>query len=157
MRGFSLLEVMIAMAIFSVFAVAYIAADGSSVDRSIRMRREAKLLSLTQSKINEIITSPPKFEKSLALSPDTGNLADDENYSYTVEWKQFALPDLGKIQGGEEGGDPIQQKIFTVMKENMEKLVWQVEVTVTDKTTDEKYTLSTWLYDDKGKVELKGF
>ena len=39
----------------------------------------------------------------------------------------------------------------------MEKLVWQVEVTVEDKTTEEKFSLSTWIYDDKGKVELKGF
>ena len=45
MRGFTLIEVMIATAIFAVFMTAFIAGQSGNFDRSLKMRNDAKLLS----------------------------------------------------------------------------------------------------------------
>ena len=48
----------------------------------------------------------------------------------------------------------MQKIIFDNFRDNLEKIVWQLKVTITNKVTEYNYTLSTWVVNDKEKVKL---
>ena len=155
-RGFTLVEVMIATGIFAVFVAAYMIAQGFNISDSAQFAEELRLRSLAEMKINEIVLDPPEFSDSLTMTRETKSFENEERYSYTLEWRKFILPDLTKIKGEEGGADDpvkmVEAKLFEKIKENMEKMVWQLEVTIKNKSTGENYTVSTWLYN--GDAEL---
>jgi len=159
--GFTLIEVMIALAIFAVFIVSFISAQGYNVLDSSRIRKEIQLKELAQFKINEIITTPPEFKESLTLKPETGKFEDHEQFKFEVAYKKFLIPDYAKLTGqnDEDSSDsnPIQKKIFENVKKNMEEMIWQVEVTVINSENDDRYSVSTWLYNHKVPVKLDTF
>jgi prepilin-type N-terminal cleavage/methylation domain-containing protein len=163
-KGMTLLEVMIALAIFSVFIVSYMVSQGYSIKDSADLKEDIKLRALCLQVIDETTVNPPIFRESLTLTPDTKKFEDDEDYTYTVVWKRLVIPDISKIQGSDpleqEGKQDqqgsIQKKIFDNVKKNLEKMVWQIEVTVESLLTKNKFVLSTWLYNDKAKVKFDG-
>ncbi|MDH5581409.1 MAG: prepilin-type N-terminal cleavage/methylation domain-containing protein [Bdellovibrionales bacterium] len=165
-QGFALIEVMIAIFLFAVFFAVYATSNGFNIASSEQLKEEILLRQLGQNKINEIIESPPEeFTKSLTLGPGkTEEVKGYENYTTTVIYKEMLLPDYRKMKGldseeSTEQGDynQFEEKVYDKVKENMEKLIWQVEVTVKNKLTDAKYSISTWLYNQKAKVDVKNF
>lgn len=159
--GFTLIEVLIALAIFAVFITAYITAQGYNITDSIKMRSELTLREYGVEKMNEILAYPPELQESLTLQPKSGKFENNENISYTVEWKKFTVPDFEKISGASASDDKeekssIQKQIFTVIKSNLEKLIWQVSITVKDDLTEDTFTISTWVSNDKYKVQING-
>lgn len=153
-KGFTLIEVMISLAIFAVFVSAYLTAQGYNISDSTVMRDELNLKRYAEKKINEIIVSPPELKLSITLKPDAGKFEEDENFSYSVLYKQFIIPDLNKITGAdqEEDQNPQEKKIFDNVKKNLEKIIWQVEVTVKNNTSERTYSVSTWLYNQQAQV-----
>ncbi len=158
--GFSLLEVLIATTIFAVFAVAFVVTQGSNVTEGNQMREEMKLRSLAEQKINEIIANPPEFKDALTISKEQKTFETDANYEYILEWFKLEFPDASKMGGGEGGGGDDDSGINAIVakkvKDNMEKLLWQVRLTVRNKETKFTYTLSTWLHNTKAEVRLDG-
>jgi len=163
--GFTLLEVMIAIAIFTIFATVFITGQGYNLLDSGKLREDMLLKDLAENKINEIIVNPPELRDSLTLSKDTKEAEGNPNYTVTVEYKKFFVPDMNKITGTEEDGkekeesaqDQMEKRIFKVFKDNMEKMIWQVEVTVKSKTSDSSFRLSTWLYNQNADVQIGTF
>ena len=171
-KGFSLIEVLVALFVFALFMSTFSTVMGYGVFNSSNMRERAFLKELCQRKINEIIGSPPASNPGLAMKAQTKNFEDKDiiesdddgkegkDYSYTITYKTFKLPDLGKIMGtgneeGEEGGGgAIQKRIFGIAKKHMEKLIWQVEVKVESKNTKRTFSLSSWLYNSRIPVEI---
>jgi hypothetical protein len=51
----------------------------------------------------------------------------------------------------------LEKRIFKVFKDNMEKMIWQVEVSVKNKNSDSTYKLSTWLYNQNADVQIGSF
>ncbi|WP_372653807.1 type II secretion system protein J [Halobacteriovorax sp.] len=152
-KGFTLVEVMISLAIFAVFASAYLTAQGYNISDSTVMREELELKRYAELKINEIIVTPPELKDSITLSKDAGKFEEDDNFSYAIEYKKFVVPDLNKITGADqEAQDPNEAKIFTNIKKNLEKIIWQVEVTVKNETSERIYSVSTWLYNHQAQV-----
>ncbi len=160
----TLLEVMISLAIFSVFIVSYMASQGYSIQDSANLKEDIKLRELCLQVIDKITVDPPVFRESLTLTPETKRFEDDENYNYTTLWKRLIIPDLNKIKGTDpleqEGKqnqqETVQKRIFDNVKKNLEKIIWQVEVTVESEITKNRFVLSTWLYDSKGKIQFDG-
>lgn len=152
-KGFTLVEVMISLAIFAVFASAYLTAQGYNISDSTVMREELNLKRYAELKINEIIVTPPELKDSLTLTKDTGKFEEDDNFTYSIEYKKFVVPDLNKITGGdEEAQDQNEAKIFDNIKKNLEKIIWQVEVTVKNETSERIYSVSTWLYNHQAQI-----
>ncbi len=152
-KGFTLVEVMISLAIFAVFAASYLTAQGYNISDSTVMREELDLKRFAELKINEIIVTPPELKDSLTISKDSGKFEEDNNFSYSIEYKKFVVPDLNKITGGDqEAQDPNETKIFNNIKKNLEKIIWQVEVTVKNETSERIYSVSTWLYNHQAQV-----
>lgn len=162
-KGFSLIEVMIALAIFSVFITAFVTSQGFNISDSARFKNEVQLQLLTELKLNELIANPPELSGRLTLTPETGDMEEDANYSYSVTYQLFELPDFEKINDTNAGERvspelvELQRRIYENVKNNMKELIWQVEVVITDKTTQESYSASTWLYNQAAQVQFGGF
>lgn len=156
-KGFTLIEVMIALAIFGVFITAFVSGQGGNLLDSTYMREEQRLFNLANNKLMEITNNPPEFSESLTTNIDTKTFEDNDNYEWSVEFKTFEIPEFAAATGQEEVPEEqqAQQRIYSRVKENLEKMLWQVRVTVKNKTTDESKSLSTWLQNDKATVRFQ--
>ncbi len=160
-RGMTLIEVAIAVLLFSVFAVAFISGQGSNVFDSIRIKRELRLRDLAELKLNEIILDPPEFKETLTSAGKTTKPFEEfPDYQYTLEFKKIIIPDLTKIAGEEdedEEANKLQKKIFSTIKENMEKMIWQVSLVVTHKESTDSFEITSWLHNSEVEVTLNAF
>ena len=165
-NGFALVEVMIALLIFSVFAVGIISIQSSNVTSSTMLAEDLNLHNLAELKMNEILISDIKFTNATENDPETGEFEIEgyENYKFTVEFKKIEIPDLQAIMGKQEKDDPygessnndaLQKTIFDNIKKNIEKILWQVKVIVTNKDTGQEYELNSWIKNKQEKVEIK--
>lgn len=153
------MEVMIAIAIFSVFATAFVTGQGYNLLDSSKLKEDILLKDLCENTINDVITNPPELRDSLTLSKETKDFEKNPGYQYTIEYQKFFVPDMTKIAAKDEEKDDNPQKvlearIFKVFKDNMEKMLWQVEVTVKNKQTNEQFKLSTWIYNQNAEVKI---
>lgn len=162
-NAFALIEVMIALFIFAVFMAVFATTQGYNISDSSLMREETLLEELAESELNKVFLDPPKvFNLGMTLGGgDTKPVENHEGYERTIKWYQFKVPDIKKLQGQEEGGqdsgdNPFKTKIFEEIKKNLEKLIWQVEVTIKNKDTGFTYSLSTFVMDHKAKVKIMG-
>lgn len=157
-KGFSLLEVVVALSIFAVFATVFVQSQGTQVNISMGFQEELKMRNLAQQLVNEIIMTPPELTESIFISSESKTFENDPNYSYNISWNKFTLPDFSKLKTGNEaqGQTGIEQRIAEKVRENMEKLVFQLEITVINKQTNYSHTVMTWLYNDRAVLELNG-
>lgn len=177
--GFSLIEVMIAVTLFTIFASAYLVSQGYNMSDSALSEEQLQLHALCERQMNEVLINPPRYTNALENTKDTKDFEEEEwaKYNYTVEWKRLKVPDFGKIfanQGNEQGASAendnkyydqdsgtarnssVEQMIFNKLKENIEKVMWQVRMTVTNKETKYSYSLSRWVtnYDEPLQVNI---
>lgn len=161
--GFSLIEVLIAIAIFSIFTVSFVTGIGYNLLDSSSLKDEMILKNLCESKINEIITNPPELKDSLTLSKETKSFEQFTDYTYTIQYKKFPVPDLNKILAPsaadeeENAQAELNKRIFSTFKENMEKMLWQVEVSVKNKTSERTLTLSAWILNPQAEIKIGAF
>lgn len=158
-KGLTLIEVLIAMTLFAVFVTVFVVTNGTNLRDSVNFKEELKLRDVATSIINEVMINPPELTEGLTLSPETKSVEGMPGHTYSIEWKKFELPDYTKMMG-ENQEDPraeFQKKVFEQVKDNMEKLIWQLAVEVTNKDSNMTYRLATWVYNDKAKVQFTGF
>ena len=161
--GFSLIEVMIGLAIFAVFIVTFMAAQGYNIQDSATFRTEIKLKELALNRLNELVIDPPQFALSLTLKPDKGKFEEEEGYEWEIEYKEFKVPDYNKLQGKEEEEeqvgpqDALQKKIFQNIQKNLQKMIWQARITVINTNTNQKHSVSTWLVNDEYEATIEAF
>jgi prepilin-type N-terminal cleavage/methylation domain-containing protein len=161
-KGFSLVEVMIALAIFSVFVTSLILIQSTNVNNSILMAEDLNLHNLATMKMNEVLIAEKEFTNATEKDTDTGEFKgeDFKSYKYVIEFKKTEFPDFSQLMGQEEDeysdkkDDSIKKKIFEKLKKNVELMIWQVKVTVINKETDYKYELNSWITNSKAKVDL---
>lgn len=161
--GFTLMEVMIAIVLFTTFATVFVTGFGYNLVDSGKLKEDILIKDLCENKINDLITNPPTLADSLTLTKETKDIDNFPDYQTIVEWKKFTTPDMSKISGNSDpdaGSDEANQKaamekrIFSVFKENMEKMIWQVEVTVKNKFTGDVFTLDAWIYNSNADVKI---
>jgi prepilin-type N-terminal cleavage/methylation domain-containing protein len=176
--GFSLLEVMIAITLFAFFITAYLTGTGYNVEDSRLSEEQLILQSLAERRINELILDPPKFTNAQADIKETKQFEDKEfsNYEYTLEMKKLTIPDFAQLfaqkgasteeakedlQGNyyaegskSQRNDAMEKMVFEELRKNIERILWQVRVTVTNKETKYSFTLSTFITNYNEKVQL---
>lgn len=167
--GFSLVEVLIALTIFSIFIATFLTSQGYNITDSINMKEEINLKNLAEYKMNEVILNLPEFSEALNNKKESKDfdLEGYKNYKYEVVWKKMVVPDFSQlISNGENEEDSdaataqdnqnqnVKKMIMDKMKENIEKIVWQVQVTVTNKDKDYSFTVSTWVNNPNAQIEL---
>lgn len=160
-KGFSLLEVVVALSIFAVFATVFVQSQGTQVNISMGFQEELKMRNLAQQIVNEIMINPPELADSLfAGGGDTKTFENEERYSYTIAWTKFTLPDFNKLKNADDnqqGQTGVESRIMEKVRENMEKLIFQVEITIKNKETGYSHSVTTWLYNNNAILELSGF
>jgi prepilin-type N-terminal cleavage/methylation domain-containing protein len=191
--GFSLLEVIMAITLFAVFAAAMLVSQGYNVSDSSLTEEQLKLHHLSELKMNEILLNPPRLGGMQEESKETKAFEDSElsDYEYTLEWKKLRITDFEKIftslgssaaQAGDDasGGatsddatssasdnyfdaenqsnrnSSIETLVFQKIRENIERIHWQLRITVKNKKTNYAYSLSRWLtnYDEQVRLEV---
>lgn len=179
-KGFSLLEVMIAITLFAFFITAYLTSQGYNVDDSRLSEEQLKLQELAEGKINELIINPPKFTNAQSDIKETKRFEEKElsDYEYTLELKKLTIPDFAQLfsqkdgatedaqdnyegnyfdegtQGRGQRNSNLEKLIFEELKKNIERMIWQARVTVTNKQTKYSFTLSTFLTNYNEQVQL---
>jgi prepilin-type N-terminal cleavage/methylation domain-containing protein len=162
-KGFSLLEVMIALTMFSIFLAAYLVSQGGNIASSTLIQQELLLKNLAEQQINMAILDPPAFTESLNGKKETKSFEDSQysDYAYTIEFRKFEVPDFEEVLmgGGQEDNkqdamDAIKKMVFKQLKDNLEKVMWQVKVTAFEKESGFNYVLSTWIINHDVPVRL---
>ena len=178
-RGFTLIEVLIAVTLFAFFVTAFLTAQGFNISDSVLSEQQLQLQQLCERKINELHLDPPKFENlSVGGMKETKTFEEKDlsNFEYTLEIKKLIIPDFTQLFGQKEGvteegkesyeGDymnegnaskrnsGLEKMVFEELRKNIEKIIWQARVTVTNKETKYSYTLSTWLTNYNEKIQL---
>lgn len=176
--GFSLVEVLIAITLFALFVVAFLTSQGYNVSDSQLSEEQLMLQSLAERKINELYLDPPKFQNITGNFKETKTFEgkDLTNFEYTLELKKLTIPDFAQLfaqkgggseeaqdayegnyfneGGGQQRNSGLEKLVFEELKKNIERMVWQARVTVTNKETKYNYTLSTFLTNYNEKVQL---
>ena len=176
--GFSLIEVLIAITLFAFFVTAFLTAQGYNVSDSALSEEQLMLQQLCERKINELYLDPPKFQNMAQGLKETKTFEEDalKGFEYTLEIKKLTIPDFAQLFGqkggvSEEGKDAyegdylndsnankrnsgMEKMVFEELKKNIEKIVWQARVTVTNKETKYCYSLATWLTNYNEKIQL---
>jgi len=164
-QGFTLVEVMIAMTIFAVFITVFMMSQSANIGNSINMEEDLMLHNLAEMKMNEVLLDPPKFTNATENDKKVKKFEEEpfKNYQYKIEYKKLEIPDLSKLQGKgddeEEGSsksnktDSIKKIVFEKMKKNMEKMLWQVKITITNTESKYEYELTSWITNKEAKVD----
>ncbi len=177
-QGFSLIEVLIAITLFAFFITAFLTSMGYNVSDSELSKEQLTLQLLAERQISMIVLDPPKFTNVTADLKETKPFEDEEykGYEYTLEIKKIVLPDFNQLfsQQGEGPDDAatddqssyfddnqksgrnstIEKMVFDEMKKNIERVIWQARVTVTNKETKYNFTLSTFITNYNEKIQL---
>ena len=177
-KGFSLLEVMIAITLFAYFVTAYLTSQGYNIEDSQLSEEQLTLQQLAEKKINELILDPPKFSNVTEDLKETKTFEESEfkDYEYTLEIKKITLPDFAQLFSQKEGATKeaeesyegnyfnegsknqrnheLEKLVFNELKKNVEKILWQARVTITNKETKYKFSLSTFITNHNEKVQL---
>lgn len=171
--GFSLLEVMIATTLFAFFITAFLTTQGYNVSDSENSEQQLILHTLAERTMNELMINPPRFTNATQNSKETKKFEDSQyaHYEYELEIKKLVIPDFGQLfsQGGnsEEQDNAyysssnrgnrntnLEKVIFEELKKNIERMLWQVRITVINKENGLSYSLSTYLTDYNQRVQL---
>jgi len=165
-RGFTLLEVLIALSLFAVFTTVFILSQATNLNNSSLMAEDVTLHNLAEMKMNEIQLDPPKFTNATENETETKafEIEGYEKYKYTIEYKKLEVPNLNELTGKEEGEDnpnedsrnkAIQKMVFEKLKENMEKMIWQVRVTTTNTETNYAYEITSWITNKEARIDTQ--
>ena len=158
-KGFSLLEVLIAMTVFAIFLASYVISQGQNLSDSARLQEDIILRRLAEDIINQIILAPPELTGAITLVPVTKKFEGEyQDYEYTIKYKKIELPNFFEFQ--EEKGNTalkqtIRQTIYQGIKENIERILWQVAVTVKNTQNSSDYVISTWIKKPKEYVSIR--
>jgi len=152
-KGFTLLEVMIALALFSVFFVVFLSSQSSNFISSNRMEKRLIMHNIAENVMSDLLTAPPPLNPSLTLKPQVFKYENNDDYEYSIEYKQFELPNIfTQPQEGEESSDSAQNQqsqyvdlLYKQVKENVKEALWQVRISVIEKETKYEYWLTAWL------------
>lgn len=153
-----------ALTIFSVFIMVFMSTQGYNISGSTRMKEELELHNLAEYKMSEALLAPPALNESRTeyIEEKTFEETKWANFTYKIEYKKLELPNFGELISQDEEeliteenrNQELQKRIFQKVQENMERMIWQVAVTITDKTSGETYTLSSWIRNTKARVDL---
>ncbi len=177
-HGFSLLEVMIAITLFAFFVTAYLTGQGYNIDDSRLSEEQLILQQLAERKINELILDPPKFSNATADMVESKKFEENDfkNYEYKLELKRLTIPDFAQLFAQKDSANAdakksydgdyfsdgasgqrdasLEKLVFEELRKNIEKVLWQARITVTNTETKYTFTLSTFLTNYNERIQI---
>lgn len=160
--GFTLVEVMIAMTLFALFATAFLMSQGSNIESSTLMQEDLILHSLAQRKMNEALIDKPEFTPSTVNNIITRKFEEAEykNYKYTIRYYRIEFPHFEQLIGmdqedqmRQDQNQAVKKMVFDKLKRNIEEMLWQVEVIVENTETSYSLSLTSWITHDRAQLD----
>jgi prepilin-type N-terminal cleavage/methylation domain-containing protein len=166
--GFTLVEVMIALTLFALFISAFLMSQGANITMSAQMAEDIMMHNLAERTINEVLINPPVFTNATDKEIETKDFTEESlaKYKYTIEYKKLEIPDLNQLMGKQDNEDDtsydttnrnqgaaIQKMVFEKLKKNIEQIIWQVKVTITNKQNNYTYQLTSWITNPKARID----
>ncbi len=159
----TLVEVLVAMTLFAVVSVSIVHVVSNGVNSSVLMRDTMELHHLARLKMEEILVQQNKFNAGTENDVKTGNfeLENYKDYKYKIQFKKIEFPELSQIMGQEEseqedsGQASLKKMIFGKIKKNIEQMIWQVHIEVTDPTGEQNYELDAWVTNPEAKLDTQ--
>lgn len=157
--GFSLIEVLIAMAIMSsATLLIYMAWTGNQIRaRKITINNTAAFL------LDQIVSELEiKYAEKFTQLPDTegGSFDNHPKFTWTMKSKEFEMPDLRSILISGDQGDEMTLLIIDKLTEYLNESVKEMQVTVLYKHGKSKkplkFTATTVLVDYNKSIPLGG-
>ena len=144
-KGFTLIEVVLAMMIMTVGLSIMATSWNSTYTRLRKTQIQVQLASLLERKVVEI----ERENKNTSIDNYPESKEDDfgtelPGYSWKMESQKFNLPNLAGIIGGSE--DNTLATIFKLFSEHLNKTVLEVKITVFFKDKKKKYEASVVIY-----------
>ena len=104
-KGFSLLEVLIAVTLFAFFITAFLTSTGYNVSDSSLTEQQIILQGLAERKVNELLLDPPKFQNVTDNFKETKTFEESDlsGYEYTIELKKLIIPDFAQLFSQKDG------------------------------------------------------
>lgn len=168
-EGFTLLEVIIAVAILTLSLGAILSLQGNGIEATVQTKRMNTVAMLARSKMTEIESELEGKAFSEAKSSQTGQFsAPHEKYGWKAEIKEIEFPTLSfKSPDGDKKddkkGDSGQTEIMEMMTKAVTKFLSKSlrEVTVSITWTDggasakeQKFSVATYWVDLNHEFEL---
>lgn len=165
-KGMTLVEVTIAIFLFALFITAFMVGQGDNISDSISFKGDLLLKDIAEMKMSETLINPPQdfrpAQGKVKVAEEKKKFEDIEeypDYRYAVQLFKVTIPEYDKIVGKPEEENPnqdqaMQRRIFDNFKRNMEQLVWQIVITVEHKPSGATYDLSTWYYNEAGRMQF---
>jgi type II secretion system protein I len=158
-QGFTLLEVVIAMAIMVITFASILAVEGGALNASARAKQMNIVAMLAK---NKMVETEFKFEGKAfteVKTEEAGTFEDPyQDYRWKSSIKEMKFPNLGMAASKPGGGGPDQftEMLTRLISNFFSKAIREVSVTVLWKkgAKDQTYTLSTFWVDLNYEFQL---
>lgn len=144
--GFTLMEIIISVGIFTTFVATFVMIESYNLNDSIVLKEELELRKMAQLKMNFLIITPPSFEINLTKT-EKGTFEEHPHIEYRITYKKFPDMSLFLEKAENEQGSNVSFKQAEKFTKYLRIFLLQAEVTVTNTMSLRKLTLTRFLYD----------
>ena len=150
-KGFTLVEILVALIIFSSTAMILSNIRSGNLQRMEKIQHYRKAIELLENKMTEL-----EFEwgkKALHTIPDSeeGDFENEKNFSWSVKTQALQLTDYQQLLSlaGEEVNNEMVQQVMNNIQQLLSSSILEVKLTVHFKqnTKQNSYSLSTYIVD----------
>jgi general secretion pathway protein I len=151
-RGFTLLEVVIAMLIMASGILLLVNTWGGSFVRMERTQKSFELSVLLEKKMLEIEAKYRGKALDSISEDDSGDFEGYPDYSWKMNSKKLEFPDMASALVSRDGGvDQLTETVVKQMTETLNKSIKEVTVTITYNRPGKKkplvYSVTTYFVD----------
>jgi len=159
-RGFTLLEVLIAMSILTMVIIAVSSTWSGNFNRMRKINLANNVATLLERKMVELEAQYKNQPISQIPEEETGDFGTDHpQYSWKLESQKFEMPDLTATLTSREGGaDEMLINMIKQINEFVSKSVKEVtlSVIVTTGKRNVSYKITTYFVDWEQQISLLG-
>lgn len=159
--GFTLLEVLIAMAIFAVALASILMVQGGSINAADRARQMTVVAMLAKNKMLEIEAELDGKSFKEVGKEKTGKFEQPyQDYEWKQEVKEVTFPDLGDLSGkseeNEDGNSEAENKMGKLVADYLGKAMREVQLTIRwpGKEGFQEYTVGMYWVDLNSEFRL---
>ena len=161
-KGFTLVEVLLAMIILSAALVLLVTSWGGSYARVRKTKVKTEVMALLQRKMVEVdLKYKGKPLDSIPEGPEEEDFGSEyPQYRSTLESKKFDFPDLSAtLTARETGANQALLMIMKQLQEHLNKTVKEVKVSVMYKPengNEQTYSVTTYYVDYDKEIAVPG-
>lgn len=160
-RGLTLLEVILALALFATGILLLANAWSSNTRRTQAMDLNYKVAALLEQKVAEITTQYKGQPLTNIPEEDSGEFEGLDGYKWSMKSQEFKFPDISSLMISEGSNNQMMISAIKQLSEIMRRSIREIKVTITAPNTSKKkekkpreFSATTFLTDYSGDMQL---